>query len=293
MDAAEARDRILRFLDRHHRVPAGSMIRLGGLWSCKSCRADVLTWRPGERRFGCPACGTPVGTPVRSLPDCCRDRRFRVAGGDLYDSDHYLEEENLTAALCEGCLRLHPIVPEPESAPTTPGLEAVREIGRSLEIRAIPALLPYYADPALRDEVDTWVRAIVAAAPADPPPVPPHVAEKMRQRIAESRDPWPRSVAKENGALPLHADEALYLWSIRPDGVLLHSDLDTALNTTETRDHPLTRFAMMLRGIRAYPELVEFLHPPRGATPCRPCLATGRGDRFSCGRCQGLGWITG
>lgn len=288
MDAGEVTQRILRFLDAHYRVPPGSMIRLGGLWSCRQCRSDLLTCLPKERRFACDACGSPVGEPVRSLPACCRNR-FRVASGDLYDSDHFLEEEDLAAALCAECARILPIALE---AGTAAEIEPPR---REPTPRDLPALVEAYSGPAsegVRGQIEEAIRKIIAAAPADPPPVPPEVAERMRRRIADLRDPWPQSVAKDHGALPLHSSEALYLWSIRPDGTLLRSDLDTALNTTEPCDQPLTRFAMMLRGIRSYPELSEFLHPPRGCAPCRLCLATGRGKEFSCGRCGGLGWVS-
>jgi hypothetical protein len=291
MDAAEARDRILRFLDRHHRVPAGSMIRLGGLWACARCKGTDLIGAPGAGRFQCAACGGPAGPACRPLQPCaCGSGRFLVASGDLYDADHYLEDEDLAAALCAECSEVRAIVRAPEN-PAVPG-PSIRGMGESLDVRAIPELLVHYSDPALQEDVEAAIREIVAAAPSDPPPVPPEVAERMRRRIADLREPWPHSVAKDHGALPLHTSEGLFLWSIRPDGVLLESDLDTAMNNTEPRDHPLTRFAMMLRGIPSYPELAEFLHPPRGSAPCRLCRATGRGDRFSCGRCNGLGWVT-
>ena len=73
------------------------------------------------------------------------------------------------------------------------------------------------------------------------------------------------SVCKEHNAIPLHGESSLYLWSLRRDGVVLQTDLDTALNTTVPSSQPLLGFVMILRGTRDYPELAELLHPPRGA----------------------------
>lgn len=133
---------------------------------------------------------------------------------------------------------------------------------------------------------------VLRTAPDVPPPVPPHVARRIQQRVDELQGGWPISVSREHGALPLHTDSALFHWSLRPDGVLLRSDLDSAMNNTEPATDPLVRFAMILRGVGEYPELLELLCPPQNALPCGFCLTTGRTLDFACPRCNGLGWIS-
>lgn len=162
-------------------------------------------------------------------------------------------------------------------------------------LRDLPRLLQAYVGAASDAQRSGAAKAIVEAiraAPDVPPPVPAHVARTIQQRVDALEGPWPISVSKQHGAIPLCTDSALFHWSLRPDGVLLRSDLDSAMNNTEPATDPLVRFAMILRGVGDYPELLELLCPPRSALPCGFCLTTGRSLDFACPRCNGLGWIS-
>ena len=129
----------------------------------------------------------------------------------------------------------------------------------------------------------------------------PELAAHIQRWIDELQpDPlrgWPVRVCKEElNALPLHST-LIYLWAIRPDGAVLCMDHEAFGHPTEPETNPLVRYAVILQGARAYPEL-QALAParPAGAQPCDDCqgtgaLAQGEAAPTPCFRCRGLGWL--
>jgi hypothetical protein len=94
--------RLLVFLDHHERVPAGSMIRLGPLWSCARCHGSLVS-----ATSACAACGE-VAAHLPRLSCTCGKPLFHVITGTLYDQDHYAEGE-VGAAECASCGRIAPL----------------------------------------------------------------------------------------------------------------------------------------------------------------------------------------
>lgn len=99
---------------------------------------------------------------------------------------------------------------------------------------------------------------------------------------------WPLRVCKgELNALPIDAN-SVYLWALRPDGVVLCMDHEALNHPTEPETDP-TRLAIVLtRAARQHPELRSLMPaPPPGASTCRACGGEGDG---SCRSCDGVGW---
>ena len=101
-------DRLLRFLDRHERVPAGSMIRLHAHWSCGRCGGDRLSTTPAPACAACGEAAPPAG--VAAIGCTCGKPLFRLVTGTLYDEDNYAEGE-VGAAECVTCGRIVPFHP--------------------------------------------------------------------------------------------------------------------------------------------------------------------------------------
>jgi hypothetical protein len=126
--------------------------------------------------------------------------------------------------------------------------------------------------------------------------ISPESGRLVQQRIdaldtADSRA-WPARVCKEMNALPLHGNQ-VYLWALRPDGVVLCLDHESASHRVDAESDPLTRFAVLVRGAARYPELRQIVPPPpSGAVRCEACGGTGSGEAPmpDCLKCNGLGW---
>lgn len=130
--------------------------------------------------------------------------------------------------------------------------------------------------------------------------VSPEISRQIQQRIdaleTDGIGRWPvRACKEELNALPLHGNQ-VYLWAVRPDSEVLCVDHEAFARPAEPERDPLTVYAVLWQGARAYPELRALLPPPPdGARECDACGGTGRGDRQSvptpgCLRCDGLGW---
>ena len=109
---------------------------------------------------------------------------------------------------------------------------------------------------------------------------------------------WPTRVSKDElNALPLHAN-SIYMWSLRPDGVVLCMDHESFGHATEPETDPVMIYAVLLHGATTYPDLVSLVPDrPAAAKPCNSCNATGMVKRESetiegCLGCSGLGWYT-
>jgi len=174
--------------------------------------------------------------------------------------------------------------------------DLIEEARLRREPRLLPGLARALAEPMnapVRAEIESTLRELVAiAAVRASSAVPADVVERIQRRINELPNAgWPTSVCKEHNALPIHGTSALFLWSIRPDGTVWCTDLDTLRNETEAERDPLVRFAVVVQGAKQFPELAEILpNPPPTARPCGSCAATGTEGAASCVGCRGLGW---
>jgi hypothetical protein len=130
--------------------------------------------------------------------------------------------------------------------------------------------------------------------------IPPELGRQIQARIdaLATSDPraWPVRVCEEEmNALPLHGNQ-IYLWALRPDGVVLCLDHESASHSFERETDPLTLYAVLVQGAERYPELRSLVPaPPGGARRCDACGGTGSGEgrqpaTWGCLSCGGLGW---
>jgi len=129
----------------------------------------------------------------------------------------------------------------------------------------------------------------------------PELAARIRQWIdelpTEGLQFRLQRVCQELNALPLHGT-LIYLWALRPDGVVLCIDHEAFGHPAEPENDPLTVYAALAQGTREHPELVELLPPrPAGVRRCERCAGAGwteakpPAQRSSiCFRCNALGW---
>jgi hypothetical protein len=131
----------------------------------------------------------------------------------------------------------------------------------------------------------------------DRPAPSAELSNMIQNRIAELNPKGlgdgPIETCKERlNALPLHAN-LVYLWAIRPDGILLCLDHGAFNYPTEPETDPLIIYAALLHGAAIYPELHTLIPPrPPLARLCGECLGTGMQDTATfCLGCRGLGWV--
>ena len=135
--------------------------------------------------------------------------------------------------------------------------------------------------------------------------VPAEVSRRIQELIDELQPPdalgyWPTRVCKyELNALPLQGNE-IFIWALRPDGILLRMDHESLNHPTETETDAFVLWAVLTYGSRIIPEILKLVPAePEGVLPCGTCNATGmvaRGpDAYaSCLGCNGLGsYISG
>lgn len=128
----------------------------------------------------------------------------------------------------------------------------------------------------------------------------PELAARIQQWIdelpTEGLQYWLQRVCQELGALPLHGT-MIYLWAVRPDGMVLRIDHEAFGHPVEPETDPLTVYAVILQGAQDYPELRD-LRPlrPTGVHECDLCGGVGwvesapdMGGSATCARCNGLG----
>jgi HEAT repeat protein len=171
------------------------------------------------------------------------------------------------------------------------GRPAIMVLGRMRDPSVLPAIVERLSDPAAREvrqEIRNAIDSLMVHASFNDPAPTPELSGWIRSRIDALEG---GKAGQRHRVLPLHESSARRLWSLRPDGSLLVSDLDAVRNAPRLVEDPLTRFVMLLRGSRAMPELAVLLVPPKEACVCNDCLATGRSGEVDCGRCRGLGWV--
>jgi hypothetical protein len=113
----------------------------------------------------------------------------------------------------------------------------------------------------------------------------------------EGAQNWVGRLCKANDSIPLHSTE-IYLWALRPDGQVLSIDHESFARRAEPENDPVTAYAALAQGARAYPELSSLLtHNPAGARQCEVCGGLGRREApppaqgtDACRRCYGMGW---
>ena len=128
-------------------------------------------------------------------------------------------------------------------------------------------------------------------------PFSPELAERIQRHLTDLPNQlgaWPVRLSKKKlNALPLHGNQ-IYLWALRPDGVVLCLDHESASLPVWEESDPLTLYAVLVHGAQKYPELQELVPPrPLGVRQCEPCSGTGviggAETAPGCMRCRGLG----
>jgi len=129
----------------------------------------------------------------------------------------------------------------------------------------------------------------------------PELAARIQRWVdalpTEGMQNWVGRLCKANDSLPLHSTE-IYLWALRPDGQVLSIDHESFARRAELENDPVTAYAALAQGARAYPELgVLLAHNPAGARQCEVCGGLGWREAQppaqgtdSCQRCSGMGW---
>ena len=129
-------------------------------------------------------------------------------------------------------------------------------------------------------------------------PISPELAQLVQRHLTdlpEELGAWPVRLSKKKlNALPLHGNQ-IYLWALRPDGVVLCLDHESASLPVCEESDPLTLYAVLAQGAQKYPELQELVPPrPGGVIQCGPCSGTGvisgPDTAKECMTCRGLGW---
>jgi hypothetical protein len=131
-------------------------------------------------------------------------------------------------------------------------------------------------------------------------PITPELARQVQERIDDLEvgdfRRWPMRVCRETmNALPLDGNQ-IYIWALRPDGVVLCLDHESASLPFEPETDPLKLYEVLRKGARIYPELRELVpEAPQGVRDCAVCGGTGQAGGAQpaaeeCPRCRGLGW---
>jgi hypothetical protein len=109
---------------------------------------------------------------------------------------------------------------------------------------------------------------------------------------------YARRYKEELNALPLYW-RSLYLWAIRPDGVVLCVDYEPFRRPVEPEENLGNICTALFHGVRKYPDLQELFESvrPEGFQLCDECGGTGlkeRGDGTDdyCWACDVRGWVT-
>jgi hypothetical protein len=174
-----------------------------------------------------------------------------------------------------------PPLPRPVLAPTPP-----------------PITRP--APPIARAPLRTPVAAAEprAAAPARIPS--PALSARIQSLIDEIAPPPSglglQRLCREWNVLPLHSN-SIYLWALRPDGVVFCIDHESFRQDGEPETDPHALYSAFVHGAQRHPELRELIpDPPTDIVKCRRCDGRGwtrePGEPFStsCLSCAATGW---
>lgn len=139
-----------------------------------------------------------------------------------------------------------------------------------------------------------------------PGPLPPssELSAWIQQQIngleEAARHNWLMRICMERNAYPLRSNQ-VYLWAIRPDGVVIWIDHESFAHTTEPETDLSALYAALVQGARDHPELRELIPPrPADARTCDVCGGTGGPVTLAtptpvveeiCYGCDGLGWF--
>jgi hypothetical protein len=122
-----------------------------------------------------------------------------------------------------------------------------------------------------------------------------HIQRLIDALQTEGEGNWLLRLCQQRSALPL-VGNSVYLWALRPDGVVLCLDHEAFGVPAEEETDPIKRFAAIVYGAREHPELRALIpEQPPDARLCRSCAGTGLrreddGRVRSCYGCDGLGW---
>jgi hypothetical protein len=179
---------------------------------------------------------------------------------------------------------------------------AAMTLGKVGDLRALPALsreLARVENRPIRTELRRAIEEILLAMRSRPPA--PDLSDYVQQEISQLQNKtlggWLLRFCKEElNALPLESN-AIYVWSLQPDGTVLCTDYEALRRPTEPERDALHIFAALVSGAQRYPPLAARIpQPPRGTHPCPDCDTRGvhpddEGNADSCLRCGGLGWV--
>jgi hypothetical protein len=209
------------------------------------------------------------------------ERRAEQAGGALVLGDRFTFRLR-TEAPAEPSP-----VPPPDTVPPPVGAPAAWAPAATSAAAAPPATRELVGSP----------EALPAAGLRVPSP---QLAARMRELVAE----FPARAANEgtirlcraSGMLPL-ATNSIYLWGLRPDGVMLCVDHESSSQRAEVETDPVAAYGAMMQGVQRYPELQPLIpQRPPGVVRCDACDGRGYirqpGQRIAdeCLRCAALGW---
>ncbi|HEX8697157.1 MAG TPA: hypothetical protein VF746_32355 [Longimicrobium sp.] len=136
----------------------------------------------------------------------------------------------------------------------------------------------------------------------EPLPPSPELSAWIQRQIdalaADARENWLMRLCMERNAFPLSGNQ-VYLWAIRPDGVVLWIDHESFAHATEPETDLSALYAALVLGARRHPELRELIPArPADARLCDVCGGTGGpvtpaapAVEDICHGCDGLGWL--
>jgi hypothetical protein len=129
----------------------------------------------------------------------------------------------------------------------------------------------------------------------------PELAARIRRWVdelpVEGGQHWVGRLCKVHDSIPLHCTQ-IYLWTLRTDGQVLCIDHESFARRAEPETNPVTAYAALAQGARAYPDLSELLtHNPAGVRQCEVCGGAGwtqaqppAKGTVNCNRCESMGW---
>ncbi|HEX8673960.1 MAG TPA: hypothetical protein VF710_18830, partial [Longimicrobium sp.] len=136
---------------------------------------------------------------------------------------------------------------------------------------------------------------------APPTRIPSHALSARIQSLIDELAPPPsglglQRLCREWNVLPLHSN-SIYLWALRPDGVVFCIDHESFRQDGEPETDPHALYSAFVHGAQTHLELRELIpDPPRDIVKCQRCDGRGwtrePGEPYSTGclRCAATGW---